>query len=205
MEFAQLTNEFKHHGPRLQVDGIVIHSMAKYFHRFILREKPYNISSDLVSELPEIIFAPDFLEFVGKNAKQSWLKGSADSFIERHGIGYRYGYDKQTWHSGVSQWKNWKNLNKNFLGLELLLGDKPFNDYGHFINEINNNESLYTEPMYQTLAYECIRLMNVYNLDISNIVTHEMVAGDHIRGKGKGKQDPGRAFNWNYFISLLSK
>lgn len=192
-----------HHGPRPQVDGILIHAMAKYFHRHILRDDPYNIPGHLIAELPEIIFAPDFLEFVGKHAKQSWLKGSADFFVERHGIGYRWGYGFQTWHAGNSQWKEWINLNKNFAGLECMVGDKPFNDYGEFLYAIDNDPSIYTPEMYATLAKECRDLMKEHQIPMINIVTHEMVAGDHIRGKGKGKQDPGKAFNWNYFISLL--
>jgi N-acetyl-anhydromuramyl-L-alanine amidase AmpD len=198
-----ISNDFQHSGPREKIDGIVIHSMAKYFNRDLLLQSPYNIPPELVETLDEVVFAPDFLEFVGKHAKQGWLKGSADFFVERHGIGYRWGYDKQTWHAGRSQWGNWINLNKNFAGIECLVGREPFEHYGHFISEINNNKDLFTDQMYETLANECNELIEKHGILHDNVVTHKMVAGDHVRGKGKGKQDLGEAFDWEYFKSLL--
>ena len=198
-----ITQDFRHSGTREQIDGIIIHSMAKYLNRDILLQKPYSISPELVENLDEIMFGPDFLEFVGKHATVGYLKGSADFFVERHGIGYRWGYDKKTWHAGKSQWHNWINLNKNFAGLECLVGKDPFAHYGDFIHQINNNKELFTELMYQTLAEECNKLIEKHGILKENVVTHKMVAGDHIRGKGKGKQDPGDAFDWEYFTSLL--
>tara|TARA_R100001086_G_scaffold246258_1_gene178227 strand:+ start:1191 stop:1814 length:624 start_codon:yes stop_codon:yes gene_type:complete len=200
---TNINQDFQHSGERNSIDGIVIHSMAKYFNRDLLLQKPYNISPELVETLDEVVFAPDFLEFVGKHAKQSWLKGSADFFVERHGIGYRWGYDKKTWHAGKSEWGQWKYLNNNFAGPEILVGNAPFDHYGHFIDEINNNKDLFTEDMYQTLAAECNDLIQKHNILKENVVTHKQVAGDHIRGKGKGKPDPGNVFDFEYFKSLL--
>lgn len=195
MEITQIHNDFKHHGPREQIDGVVIHAMAKYFHRSLLLQQPYNISPSLVNELPEVVFAPDFLEFVGRHAPAGWLKGSADMFVERHGIGYRWGYDLQTWHAGKSEWKHWHNLNRNFAGIECLVGAVPFDDYGQFVRAMNQDTQLYTPEMYATLAHELRSLVNDHNLDLDNIVTHEMVAGDDVRGKGMGKPDCGRMFD----------
>jgi len=204
MIVQQLSNDFQDSGTRKKIDGIILHSIAKYFHRSILLDKPYCIAPDLVEMLDEVVFAPDFLEFVGKHARQSWLKGSADFFVDSAGKSYRYKYDRITWHAGVSRYRTWSSLNKNFAGLECMVGDEPFKHYGHFLSEINSNQWLFTEAMYLALAEECKELMKEHSFPSQNVVTHQQVAGDHIRGNGKGKQDPGAAFNFGYFKSLLA-
>ncbi|MEO9474122.1 MAG: N-acetylmuramoyl-L-alanine amidase [Cyclobacteriaceae bacterium] len=205
IQITTINNDFQHSGKRKHVDGIVIHSMAKYFHRDILRGHPYYLPDSIVDEFPDFIFAPDFLSIVGKWAKQPWLKGSADFFVERHGIGYEWGYDKITWHAGQSEWGEWNSLNKNFLGFECLVGEKPFKDYGEFLHSINTNKKLFTEEMYKTLAFKTIEQMVQHQIHIDNVITHKMCAGDHVRGKDAGKQDPGDVFDWPYFKRLLIK
>ena len=45
--------------------------------------------------------------------------------------------------------------------------------------------------------------MNKFNIGIDNVVRHSDCSGDHVRGKGKGKPDPGNAFDWEAFKSAL--
>ena len=45
--------------------------------------------------------------------------------------------------------------------------------------------------------------MKKYNIPASRVVRHSDVSGDHVRGKGKGKIDPGKAFNWKAFQKAL--
>ena len=45
--------------------------------------------------------------------------------------------------------------------------------------------------------------MKKYNIPASRVVRHSDVSGDHVRGKGKGKTDPGKAFNWKAFQKAL--
>ena len=45
--------------------------------------------------------------------------------------------------------------------------------------------------------------MDEYSISIQNIVRHSDCSGDHVRGKGKGKTDPGSAFDWERFKQLL--
>ena len=43
-----------------------------------------------------------------------------------------------------------------------------------------------------------------YNISIDNIVRHSDCSGDHVRGVGKGKTDPGLALNWSDFKDALA-
>jgi N-acetyl-anhydromuramyl-L-alanine amidase AmpD len=45
--------------------------------------------------------------------------------------------------------------------------------------------------------------MNKYKIPASRVVRHSDVSGDHVRGKGKGKTDPGSAFDWDKFQKQL--
>jgi N-acetyl-anhydromuramyl-L-alanine amidase AmpD len=45
--------------------------------------------------------------------------------------------------------------------------------------------------------------MKQYNLSANNVIRHSDCSGDHVRGKGKGKVDPGSAFNWELFKKSL--
>ena len=46
--------------------------------------------------------------------------------------------------------------------------------------------------------------MDKYNIPVENIVRHSDCSGDHVRGKGKGKVDPGSAFDWEAFQNALT-
>ena len=45
--------------------------------------------------------------------------------------------------------------------------------------------------------------MDKYGIPKSNVVRHSDVSGDKVRGKGKGKIDPGTAFDWGEFLENL--
>lgn len=203
MKLYKLENDFKHSGSRNHIDGVVLHSMAMWFNRDLLLQSPYNISKDLVYKLDKEVFAPDFLEFVGKYADKNYLKGSADAFIDDCGDIYEWRYDKKTWHAGKSEWDIWSNLNSNFMGIECMLGNRPFAHYGEFVNQINTNKELFSDQMYESLAYKVNELKKKYKFSKENIVTHKMVAGDHVRGIGKGKQDIGDAFDLGRFKKMI--
>ena len=46
--------------------------------------------------------------------------------------------------------------------------------------------------------------MKKFNIPASRVVRHSDVSGDHVRGKGKGKTDPGSAFDWKAFQKSFS-
>jgi N-acetyl-anhydromuramyl-L-alanine amidase AmpD len=45
--------------------------------------------------------------------------------------------------------------------------------------------------------------MKEYNIPANAVVRHSDVSGDDVRGKGKGKTDPGSAFDWDRFKQQL--
>ena len=45
--------------------------------------------------------------------------------------------------------------------------------------------------------------MDKYNIPVENIIRHSDCSGDHVGGEGKGKTDPGSAFDWERFQAAL--
>ena len=81
------------------------------------------------------------------------------------------------WHAGKSRWKNFKNLNQNSIGIELVNKGHEFG-YQKFTNlQINN------------LIKLCIKLKAKYKVESSNILGHSDIAP--LR-----KKDPGEKFPW---------
>jgi len=46
--------------------------------------------------------------------------------------------------------------------------------------------------------------MDKYNIPVNRVVRHSDVSGDDVRGKGKGKTDPGSAFDFEALKKALS-
>jgi AmpD protein len=157
--------------------GVVIHSMAEN----ILHER--------------IIYpAQEWLDRQAGLVKKG-AKASAHVLIKPDGTVIRCGahYDK-CYHAGLSLWKKWLYLNKNFLGVELLVeGDHTWSTYLKAIRESDP----YTEAQYQAAAWvihqweqECPAL------ERGNIVGHETVSPGR-------KPDPGPRFDWSRLHSYL--
>ena len=53
------------------------------------------------------------------------------------------------------------------------------------------------------VGHQLIKNVDKYNFDASKVVRHSDVSGDDVRGKGKGKTDPGSAFDWDKFQAAL--
>lgn len=103
-------------------------------------------------------------------------------------------------HAGVSQFGELKYLNSHFLGVELLV--KGTHDFASFSKAILDPET-YTQAQYDKAVAVCQWWMKQYSIPITNIVRHSDVSGDHVRGAGKGKTDPGPGFNWKVFKEKL--
>ena len=85
--------------------------------------------------------------------------------------------NRVAWHAGKSKWKNFNNLNKNSIGIELVnkghqLGYEKFTNY-----QIN------------ALIKLCLTLKKKYKIENSNILGHSDIAPMR-------KQDPGEKFPW---------
>jgi N-acetylmuramoyl-L-alanine amidase len=85
--------------------------------------------------------------------------------------------NKAAWHAGKSKWKNYKNLNKSSIGIELVNKGHEFGYEKFTISQVNN------------LIKLCQNLKKKYKIKNSNIVGHSDIAP--LR-----KQDPGEKFPW---------
>jgi len=103
-------------------------------------------------------------------------------------------------HAGKSQFEDLQYLNSHFLGFELLVPGK--HDFGSFSKAIETPNT-YTQAQFDSAVKTCKWWMKKYNIPVSHIVRHSDVSGDSVRGKGKGKTDPGSAFNWEAFQEAL--
>ena len=85
--------------------------------------------------------------------------------------------NKIAWHAGKSKWKNYINLNKYSIGIELVNKGHKFGYEKFTISQVNK------------LIQLCKNLKNKYKIKNSNIVGHSDIAP--LR-----KQDPGEKFPW---------
>ncbi|MCH1611719.1 MAG: N-acetylmuramoyl-L-alanine amidase [Flavobacteriales bacterium] len=156
--------------------GIIVHSMAEYL------------------KMPEgPMKAHDFLKSV---------KLSVHGFIHPDGT-----YEKmvsspgKAFHAGKSEWNGLQHLNSHYLGFELLVQGE--HDFGTFSKAIEE-EGTYTEEQFKTSVETVKWWMNEYDIPADNVVRHSDCSGDAVRGKGKGKTDPGSAFDWERFKKEIS-
>ena len=155
--------------------GIIVHSMAEYLK---------------LDDGPK--YAKDFLESVGL---------SVHGFIQPDGR-----YDKmldtpgKAFHAGKSVYGDLSGLNSHFLGFELLVPGE--HDFGTFSKAIET-PGTYTDAQFKTAVDVCKYWIKQYNIPVEAVVRHSDVSGDDVRGVGKGKTDPGSAFDWEAFKAAL--
>ena len=85
--------------------------------------------------------------------------------------------NKVAWHAGKSKWKNFNNLNKNSIGIELVNKGHEFG-YERFTNSQINE-----------LIRLCLNLKKKFKIKNSNILGHSDISPMR-------KQDPGEKFPW---------
>jgi len=85
--------------------------------------------------------------------------------------------DKVAWHAGKSKWKNFINLNKNSIGIEIV---NKGHEFGY---------EKFTSKQINSLIQICKSLKKKYKIENSNIVGHSDIAP--LR-----KKDPGEKFPW---------
>jgi len=113
-----------------------------------------------------------------KRLLNSRHKVSCHYLIDRKGLILKMvDENKIAWHAGKSKWKNFDNLNKNSIGIELVNKGHDFG-YEEFTNEQINK-----------LIRLCLNLKRKYKIKNSNIVGHSDIAP--LR-----KQDPDERFPW---------
>ena len=157
--------------------GIIVHSMAEYLN---LPDGPMK-ASDFIKSIRLSVHGyihPD---------------GKYEKHIET---------PNKAFHAGKSEFGNLKNLNSHFLGFELLVPGT--HDFGTFSKAIET-KGTYTEKQFDTAVEVTKWWMKEYNIPVDAVVRHSDVSGDDVRGKRKGKTDPGSAFDWMRFKSELIK
>lgn len=103
-------------------------------------------------------------------------------------------------HAGKSVHNGLSGLNSFFLGYELLVEGK--NDFGSFSKKIQE-PGCYTDAQFDAAVKLTSSWMNQFHISKEDVVRHSDVSGDHVRGAGKGKTDPGNGFDWDAFLSRL--
>ena len=139
------------------------------------------------------LYAKDFLKKL-RLSVHGFIKpdGTYDKMIETPG---------KAFHAGKSLHEGLSGLNSHFLGVELLV--EGVNDYAGFNKKINT-PGTYSQAQFDQTVKVFKFWMDKYNIPVNNVVRHSDCSGDHVRGKNKGKTDPGSALDWDAFKSALS-
>ena len=125
-------------------------------------------------------YAKDYLKSIGLSV-HGFIKpdGTYEKMVSSPGKAFHAG---KSLHEGVS------GLNSHYLGFELL---------------VPGTQGTYSEAQFNTSVEICKYWMDKYDFDASRVVRHSDVSGDDVRGEGKGKTDPGSAFDWDRFQAAL--
>jgi AmpD protein len=112
------------------------------------------------------------------------LKVSAHLFIERTGHIVQFvSFVRRAWHAGVSSFNGVENCNNYSIGIELEGCD----------------DIAYTDAQYQALAAITRHLLSIYPK-----ITPDRIVGHNRIAPGR-KTDPGPAFDWPRYLSLLDE
>lgn len=181
-EIPNQFNQVRREG--IVVVGAIVHSMAEYVKNDSDRWGP-------VGEFP----AHEWLQL------KNW---SAHAFIQPDGtIIAAVDIDRVAFHAGKSRWEDLtdglpsESLNYNMLGAEWLV--EGAHDYGSFLEHIGDS-ACYTDDQYNAGGWLYAMWQSVCpHYETEYILAHSAVAGDDVRGEGKGKPDPGDGFSWHKF------
>jgi AmpD protein len=129
---------------------------------------------DLFCNQLELSAHADFCDLEGVNV-------SAHLMIRRDGLVLQFvPFHQRAWHAGVSSYGGRSGCNDFSIGIELE----------------GTDDTPYRPAQYQQLATICQLLMHDYGIDARCIVGHCDIAPGR-------KTDPGEAFNWPVFRSLV--
>jgi len=95
-------------------------------------------------------------------------------------------------------------LNKSTLGAEFVVAGT--HDYSSFLTKIRGAPGeAYTDEQYFSGGYVYAGWGLEYGFGFEQIWPHSLVSGDLVRGPGKGKRDPGVAFDWMKFENWFDR
>ena len=111
------------------------------------------------------------------------LTVSAHCMIDRNGLIIQYvSFDDRAWHAGLSSFNGVDNCNDFSIGIELE----------------GTDDLPYTNEQYQSLVNITQLIQQYYPMVKDNIVGHCDIAPGR-------KTDPGNAFNWSGYFSMLAE
>ena len=111
--------------------------------------------------------------------------------------------DREAYHAGHSKFGELENLNRTFLGAEWLVPGEW--NYQQFITQMGRGNIPFTDEQYDAGGWLYATWIKAHGFGLNQILTHMQVSGDHVRGKGKGKRDPGVAFNRGRFTMAVTR
>lgn len=135
-------------------------------------------------------FIEDFFQNRLDTAQHPYFESIADMRVSSHLLIDRQGvitqfvsFDARAWHAGKSIYQGVENCNDFSIGIELE----------------GTDDQLYTEYQYQSLAKVTRQLLANYpTLRPDRITGHDQIAPGR-------KTDPGPAFDWVYYFSLIKE
>lgn len=142
--------------------------------------------------LPPAQFGGPYIEDLFLNrldvTAHAYFQGLRDVRVSAHALIRRDGelvqfvpFERRAWHAGVSRFQGRERCNDFAIGIELE----------------GTDDIAYEAAQYQRLAEVACQLMRVYpGIVPSRIVGHSDIAPGR-------KTDPGQAFDWQHFFSLL--
>lgn len=182
--------KYKHKKDMLGRKGLILHAISEYLHKDGLKwYRGYNEENNTYNNKPldeydEWIHCLEFMSLVNLYAHYS-INIEGELIVVKNNT-------NRAPHAGKSEWKELKYLNNWYLGVEIMVEGR--NTYGEFIDKINNTNWCNNKQ------YHCVNfLIEQLKQDdqgCNEIIGHKDCAGDHVRGKGKGKQDPGLGFRY---------
>jgi N-acetyl-anhydromuramyl-L-alanine amidase AmpD len=106
----------------------------------------------------------------------------------------------RAWHAGLSRWGDVGNLNDTSVGFELAVAGT--HDYEQLLDALSVN--CFSDMQYRSAGWLTARLMVEFGIRWDMVRGHDEVAGDDVRGAGKGKPDPGAGFDWRNYYGWLA-
>ncbi len=128
---------------------------------------------------------------------------SAHNIISPDGTIHQYiDWEARAWHAGVSEWEGRNSVNDFSIGVELLVAG--IHDWNSFVRALQEPHP-YTDKQYSSLGWLFAQTQSTTNIGLADVAGHDSVAGDAVRGEGKGKIDPGPNFDWARFYELRDR
>lgn len=111
--------------------------------------------------------------------------------------------DVVSYHAGRSAWDGRKNLNNTSMGIEVLLPGTW--DIETFNRAMREGGIGFTDQQYKSVAWQVLQWEQKFDMIGDRVLRHSQVAGDDVRGVGRGKVDPGTSWDMAKMHDLVER